>query len=384
MQDLALTSRFSAALEAVPADLRAGPIGLAVSGGSDSASLLHLAQAWSKTSGARLHVFTVDHQLRPGSAAEAEEVAAVSHRVNLSHQVLHWRDPAPRQSAARRARHALLASALRAVGGRLLLTGHTADDQAETVLMRIRQGSGWYGLAGMRARSLSPVWPEGEGVWIARPLLGETRAGLRHWLTGQGEGWMEDPSNANAAFERVRVRALLQAQPERARTVLACQAGFAQLRRIEDAALARWLTGSVCLGPDGHLVASFEGLPPERAARGLGVLIQCAGQHETPPRSASLADLAARILGSAGFRGATLGRVRLRPTRGGAVAFSPDPGGPHPPADPARLKARIASFQRLFLNSPQELARLTGKESFLQGLTPIFHSEPVSFARDLP
>lgn len=383
MQELGLISRFTAALDAVPADVRAGPVGLAVSGGSDSTALLHLAHRWASESGAALHVFTVDHHLRDGSADEARQVAAAAHRLGLTHTTLHWNDPAPRQSAARRARHALLAAALRSLGGQLFLTGHTADDQAETILMRARQGSGWYGLAGMRPLSLSPVWPEGQGVWIARPLLGESRANLRQWLTGRGEVWAEDPSNANLAFERVRVRALLTGAPERTRRVLACQRQFTLLRHLEDAALARWLARAVRITPAGHIAARFDGLPPERAARGLGLLIQCAGGHETPPRSASLADLAARLLDPAGFRGATLGRVRLRPSRG-AVTFSPDPGSPGNTPDPAVLEARIDCFRELFLNSPQEFTGLTGKESFLQGLTPIFCPEPVSFSRDLP
>jgi len=383
VQELDLPSRFTAALDAVPAGLRAGPIGLAVSGGSDSTALLHLAHRWAKARGAQLAVFTVDHHLRAGSAAEAEQVAAAARGLGLAHQTLHWADPAPRQSAARRARHALLASALRAAGGGLLLTGHTADDQAETFLMRARQGSGWYGLAGMRTLALSPVWPEGAGVWIARPLLDETRADLRRWLTGQGQGWADDPSNDNAAFERVRVRARLSRSGEMSQRVLRCQGGFARLRRLEDAALADWLARAVRVNTDGGLVAAFAGLRPERAARGLGVLVQCAGGHETPPRSSSLADLAGRILDPAGFRGATLGRVCLRPA-GGHIVFSPDPGSPGAPTDPARLMARIDAFRTLFLNSAQELTGLTGKESFLQGLTPIFTPEPDFFARDLP
>ena len=138
----------------------------------------------------------------------------------------------------------------------------TLSKEEVRMLMRIRQGSGWYGLAGMRAVSLSPVWPEGQGVWIARPLLGESRANLRQWLTGGGEVWAEDPSNANLAFERVRVRALLTGAPERTRRVLACQRQFTLLRHLEDAALARWLARAVRITPAGHIAARFDGLPP--------------------------------------------------------------------------------------------------------------------------
>ena len=383
MRELDLTTRFDAALGAVPEDLVAGPIGLAVSGGSDSLALLHLAHQWARPRGAKLLVLTVDHRLRPAAAAEAAEVARLAGELGLAHQTLAWDAPVGRQSAARRARHALLAGALRAAGGHLLLTGHTADDQAETVLMRARQGSGWYGLAGMRALSLSPVWPEGEGVWIARPLLGETREDLRTWLDGQGGGWIEDPSNTNPAFERVRVRARLAASRALKDRTLACQQHFADLRRLEDALLANWLGRHVHIGADGTVIAHLADLPPERAARGLGVLLQCVAGRETPPRSEALLDLAARSLAVPAFRGATLGGVRLRPSRAG-LKLAPEPGARQNPPSPEALTARINAFRRLFINSAQEFVAGAGKESFLQGLAPIFTTNTVSIVRDLP
>ncbi|MDP1556345.1 MAG: ATP-binding protein, partial [Hyphomonas sp.] len=135
MQELGLEARFNAALGAVPEDLREGPIGLAVSGGSDSITLLHLAHRWARPRGAKLLVLTVDHRLRPAAAAEAAGVARLAGDLGLPHLTLVWEAPMARQSAARRARHALLATALKSAGGQLLLTGHTASDQAETVLM---------------------------------------------------------------------------------------------------------------------------------------------------------------------------------------------------------------------------------------------------------
>ena len=357
MRQLDLQARFDAALGAVPEDLRTGPIGLAVSGGSDSRALLHLACHWASAHGRTLRVLTVDHRLRPEAAAEAHDVAALCQSLGLAHQTLAWEAPVARQSAARRARHALLASALRAAGGQLLLTGHTATDQAETVLMRARQGSGWYGLAGMRALSLSPVWPEGEGVWIARPLLGETRETLRDWLEREGEAWIDDPSNINPAFERVRVRRLLAGADGLLARTLACQQGFGRLRAIEDACLANWLLG-VGVVTDGSATAGLAGLPPERAARGLGVLLQCVAGRETPPRSESLASLAARISAPSGFRGATLGGVRLRPRRNG-LRLSAEPASGISPTDPGVLAARITAMARLFINSAQELTPCT-------------------------
>ena len=384
MRQLDLPARFAAALEAVPAGLRAGPIGLAVSGGSDSIALLRLAHQWAARSGASLIVLTVDHRLRRASAAEAATVAALCERLGLPHQTLHWQAPEARQSAARRARHALLAGALNSAGGQLLLTGHTADDQAETFLMRARQGSGWYGLACMRALSISPAWPEGAGVWIARPLLGERRAHLRAWLSGQGSGWSDDPSNQNPAFERVRVRALLSGPGDTITgRLLVCQNRFALLRAIEDAALADWLGHSVTLSPEGAVFARLDTLPPERAARALGTLIQCLAGRETPPRAGNLAGLIARITGEPSFRGATLGGVRVSPNQVG-LKLSPERARNLNAPDCSALGGRIGAFRRLFLNSAHEIAAGSGKESFLQDVPPIFCPDSVSFVRDLP
>jgi tRNA(Ile)-lysidine synthase len=369
VQELGFEARVLAALDALPEDLTQGPVGLAVSGGSDSLALLHLAARWHPQA---LRVFTVDHRLRAASAAEAETVAAHCRKLGLAHQTLVWTAPVPRQSDARRARHALLASALKATGGELFLTGHSATDQAETVLMRIRQGSGVYGLAAMRTLSLSPVWPEGEGVWIARPLLGETRRAIRDWLAGQGSDWIDDPSNTHPAFERARVRARL-ARSGNALTarLLRCQQGAARLRAIEDARLAAWLGARVDIVPAGGARVSLAGLAPETAARALGVMLQCVAGRDTPPRSQAVAALAGRIAAGSAFRGATLSGVRLRPVRGGTLLV-PEAEKPAGAPDYAALTARVSAFRRLFINSAQEFDAGSGKESFLQGMEPIF------------
>lgn len=383
MRELGLEARFGAALGAVPDDLRAGPVGLAVSGGSDSLALLHLAHRWAGPRGVQLLVLTVDHRLRAGAAEEAAIVADLARNLGHAHQTLAWEAPVARQSAARRARHALLAAALKAAGGRLLLTGHTASDQAETFLMRVRQGSGWYGLAGMRALSLSPVWPEGAGLWIGRPLLGEAREDLRAWLKGQGGGWTEDPSNGNPVFERVRIRLRLSQNPALSAQALACQRRFEELRRLEDGLLANWLGRDAHIGADGTVIARLADLPDERAARGLGILLQCVAGRETPPRTNALMNLAARSRAMPAFRGATLGGVRLRPSRNG-LKLSPEPGARQNPPAPDELAERVKAFRRLFTNSANDFVAGAGKESFLQGLPPIFPSNTVSIVRDLP
>ncbi|WP_112321634.1 tRNA lysidine(34) synthetase TilS [Oceanibium sediminis] len=190
--------------DAAPAD---GPIGVAVSGGGDSVALMLLLHDWAATTGRALHVATVDHGLRPESAAEADLVAARAARLGLPHQTLQW-SGAPQgnlQDAARQARTELLADWAGKRGLAAVALGHTRDDQAETLLLRLARGSGIDGLSAM-----APVSRRAGVTWL-RPLLGQRRQALRDWLSARGEAWVDDPSNTDPRFDRVRMRALLPA-----------------------------------------------------------------------------------------------------------------------------------------------------------------------------
>jgi tRNA(Ile)-lysidine synthase len=196
------------------------PCALAVSGGSDSTALMALYADWLRRQGrpsAECTVLTVDHGLRPTSADEARAVAALATGLGFRHATLRWEGSKPRsgiQAAARAARYRLMGGHMRANGIRLLLTGHTRDDQAETLLMRLARGSGLDGLAAMP--SLSPLGERGPGdasdggggrYWVGRPLLDVPKACLQATLEERGIRWMEDPSNIAPEFERARLRA---------------------------------------------------------------------------------------------------------------------------------------------------------------------------------
>ncbi len=366
MQELRLQSAFGAALSALPACLLDDPIGIAVSGGSDSLALLILAHCWASGQGRTLVAFTVDHGLRPEARDEAEAVGRLCAGLGIDHQILRLEGAPPRQSALRRLRHGALARALREKSGTLLLTGHTADDQAETFLMRARQGSGWYGLAGMRPLSLSPVWPEGEGVFIARPLLGVRRDALRDFLRSHGTGWAEDPSNENPAFERVRMRHILCLEVAASVHFLSLIDRFATLRMLEDGAIWRWMAANVRATPEGLEASAVASLPPERAARALGMLLQIAAGRDRPPRGDALARLAERLVSKEDFRGATLARCRIRPGRG-VLKLHPEDGPP-----PPGMSARLDATRAILSANPNEIAASAGKESFLEELVPIF------------
>lgn len=154
--------------------------------------------------GVVLRAVTVDHGLRPEAADEAAAVARLCAALGIEHTVLRWDGASAGgnlQAAARRARYALIAEWSRGLDAVLL--GHTLDDQAETVLMRLARGSGVDGLSGMT----EGITRDGQR-WL-RPLLGLRRAVLRDVLRVRGLHWCEDPSNADRRFQRVRTRQAL-------------------------------------------------------------------------------------------------------------------------------------------------------------------------------
>lgn len=178
-------------------------LGLAVSGGGDSLALLLLAQAALP---GRIEAATVDHGLRPESAAEAALVAEICTRIGVPHAVLSVEvAPGNLQAEARAARYGALASWMEARALAALATAHHGDDQAETLLLRLNRGSGVAGLAGVRARGQVP----GSRLPLLRPLLGWRRAQLAAIVTGARLDAIDDPSNSAERFDRVRIRQAL-------------------------------------------------------------------------------------------------------------------------------------------------------------------------------
>lgn len=209
LRGLALSSDEFARLMAGYAgrDTQLGALAVAVSGGADSMALCLLAHDWATANGVRLTALTVDHGLRAGSDEEAAQVGAWLGARGIDHHILTWEHAAKIisrvQERARGARYALMRNWCLDHSVDCLLLAHHLEDQAETVLMRLKKGSGLLGLAGMaRVRDL-------DGVKLVRPLLGVTKARLRATLHDFDQAWVEDPSNQNEKFERVRIRQLL-------------------------------------------------------------------------------------------------------------------------------------------------------------------------------
>jgi tRNA(Ile)-lysidine synthase len=300
------------------APLAAYPIVIAaVSGGADSVGMMHLIARWQRRRAPmpKVIVATVDHGLRPASRAEAQWVVARAQELGFETALLTWSGEKPTtgiQDAARVARYELLADLARRsapAGPVAIVTAHTEDDQAETLLMRLARGSGVDGLAGM-----APARPlDGDArLMLLRPLLSVAGERLRATLHSLNAQWIEDPSNDATRFERVQVRKardvlaglgidnekLALSARRLARAKAAIDAGVDTLKR--DAAL------------DLHAgaFASFDrgawlGAAEELRIRMLGGLIASFGGQSEPLRLSRLEALAARMERE-GFDGATL------------------------------------------------------------------------------
>ena len=279
--DLALVDRFRADLDALSAPSER--IGIAVSGGPDSLALLLLAAAARP---GLVEAATVDHGLRAESRAEAEMVAGICSELGVPHAILvaEWAETPSSaiQERAREARYRLLAAWLVERKLKALATAHHADDQAETILMRLNRGSGLRGLAGMRPKSVVP----GSRIPLLRPLLGWQRVELEQLCAAAGFEPAVDPSNSDQQFERVRVRKALAAAEWLSPEALARSA--AHLASADDA--LGWVSEGLALArvtDDAEgLQVDAVGLPAELQRRLL--LIAFARFHAAEPRGADL------------------------------------------------------------------------------------------------
>lgn len=288
------STEFAALLDPLGPFESAPRLAVAVSGGADSLTLAWLAHGWARARGGAAVGLTVDHGLRPEATAEAAQVGRWLAAWGMAHHTLRWTGPRPDgdiQAAARTARYGLLAEWCRADGVLHLLLAHHQDDQAETVLLRLGRGSGVDGLSAM-----APVGERPE-VRLLRPLLTVPRARLAATLRAAGQPWIEDPSNTDPAYARVRLRRLLPELAAEGLTTerLAATAGrLRQARAMLEDQAARAAARHVTLHPTGwaELDLAALHLPEETALRLLGRLLMLVSGAPYPPRRQALAALA--------------------------------------------------------------------------------------------
>ena len=299
--------RFRTDLEALAGDVPSR-LGVAVSGGPDSLALLLLADAAFP---GRVEAATVDHGLRPESADEAAFVARLCERLQVPHALL--RPAAPitgnLQSSARRVRYALLEQWRQDRSLDWVLTAHHADDQAETLLMRLNRGAGVAGLGGVR----------GANARVLRPLLGWRRAELAEIVAAAGIEAVADPSNADEKFDRARIRRQLGEAgwidpAGLVRSALALAEADQALDWAADKLADERIPGS---GPE--LVLDPSGLPNELRRRlVLRILRRIA--PEAAPRGDALSRLLATL-----EQGGTATLAGVKAVGGGTWRFEPAP-----------------------------------------------------------
>ena len=336
---------------------------IAVSGGPDSTALLALVARWraARKQGPELLAVTVDHGLRPESAREARAVKRLAGELGVRHRTLRWTGSKPAsalQEEARRVRYQLLAAAARGAGAPCVLTAHTLDDQAETVILRMARGSGLSGLGAMARQTLLPIvgvhridaTDKKTAIVLVRPLLDLPKARLIATLAAMGISFADDPSNRDPRFTRPRLRGLMPALAAEGLDARRLGLLARRLRRAEatieaavDAAAAVVMdTPSNERGPFVLDAERLSGLPAEVALRLLGRAVALAGD-EGPLQLGKLEALYAALCA------AMVDNVRLRRTLAGALITYA--GGPisvetAPPRSKNRARRALTTRQQ--------------------------------------
>jgi tRNA(Ile)-lysidine synthase len=317
------SAEFAAALKKAGIAETCPKIAVAVSGGGDSLALALLVQEWVNARSGEMLALTVDHGLRSESAEEAAKVQSLLRARGVAHEILLWRGDKPStrvQELAREARYKLLLQACRDRGFPVLAVAHNLEDQIETFWMRLAHGSGLDGLAAM-----APVREE-EGVCIIRPSLAFSRARLRATCAQRDIGWIEDPSNKNEKYLRVKLRAFEEVlageglTPERLSLTL---------QKLEDARealqvmAAREFSACVTLHPEGYATlnrAEWEKLPRELRRRVLMQALKSVSPHPHAP-GFEATELARLELEDVSFAGKTLSGCDIFP-KGGDILIA--------------------------------------------------------------
>jgi tRNA(Ile)-lysidine synthase len=337
-------------------------IGLAVSGGPDSLALMLLAQRWASALAEppRLIVYAMDHQLRPEAAEEVAMVLREAKALGLTAHGLAWTGEKPQtglQEAARQARYRIIGQAMKADGATLLLTAHHRADQAETVLMRLAHGSGIEGLKGMTPMSRV------EGVAVFRPLLDVEPASLALVVQEAGLNPIQDPSNTDISYERVRWRKRLPLLAEDGLDSAALSRFAARmaeadlaLNQMADAAFAE-LVSLDGFGAASVPQAAFHALSPAIGRRVLARTLNIVGGRQKPRALGQVEKLYDQIAAGDLPRAATLLGAVVR-LKGEALTVSREPGRALPEPCALGPHEKLVWDQRFLITNVSDAAGL--------------------------
>ncbi len=338
-------------------------VAVGVSGGSDSMALVLLLDDWVKSLGGSVLGITVDHGLRNDSSVEAAQVGAWLKNKAINHKIVRWQSDLAQTSAvqarARNARYELMVDVCVDVGIKHLFVAHNMEDQAETFLMRLRHKSGLDGLGAMaKERKLDC----NNAITLVRPLLSIPKMRLKDTLKARSQPWIEDPSNNNTQFERVRTRRLL--------SLLELHEGINPARLVGAASAARMLRTKLERasekfienhvtheGNSGAMVdaCQFFATPKEIKGRVLSRLIASYGpknkKTDYPPSPDKISRIVDWLAGGAtqqtGDNSRTLGGCRIA-RKGGFLVIRPEP----PRRKPSSRMVNNVTHEHLSQKSP--------------------------------
>ena len=298
-------------------------IAVAVSGGGDSMALALLVRDWVKAHGGEVIAYTVNHGLRAESAAEASKVSALLKEKGIAHEILTWEGEKPSthiQELAREARYKLLTDTCRKRGFAFLAVAHNLEDQTETFWMRLAHGSGLDGLAGMAAAR------DADGVKIIRPVLGFTRTELRATCEQHAIEWIEDPSNKNDKYLRVKLRefeAVLAGEGFTPARLAQTMQKLEESREAIQVMTTEAFRTCVQMHPEGYVTLNtqqWQKSPREIQRRVLMQALSAVSPQDYPLGSEAV-ETTRLELQTAGFAGKTLGGCEIFPAQGGYFVF---------------------------------------------------------------
>lgn len=305
-----LINKFNSKISKFSSSLKLNSFAVAVSGGADSLALAYLMNQWCKINNYRIINLIIDHDLRENSALEAQKTLNIIKSYSMDGQIIKWSHQKIKsniQEQARIGRYNLLTDFCKANNYQCLLTAHHLNDQAETILMRILKGTGLYGLSGIAEIS------NYAGVIVLRPLLEFSKKELLEYVSSLKMDWIEDPSNNNLKFTRVKIRKFLARSNLFLDKITSLSKNLASARECIEYFVNNFIR-EFCIKEEDRVIFNidnFISLPDELKFRIIGNLIQEIGQKTKLSRADRIENLVNKIL-QKGFKAATLGSCLIQ------------------------------------------------------------------------